>query len=150
MGIRGKAVVTVLTTAGPIVYEMVRKYWPTVKRALEDNPELLRNVQDQLRRLSAARHSGHTSDSIRERIAILREQVDYLQASADNPLEANAATSFRAQLDRFEVSVNTANAASTAKERNRDLRLISDNLDRLTEKILIAFVEEKAADSQGH
>lgn len=148
MGLRGKAVISILTTAGPIVFEMVRKYWPTIKEAIEKNPELLKAAQDQLKRLSLARQSGHSVEGIRERLGILREQVSYLHASADNSAEVRQAATFRAQLDRFEASLVTTAAAGSARARTRELRLISANLDKLTERILMAFVEEKISDSQ--
>ena len=52
--------ITLLTTAAPVVIEMVRKYWPLIEQKLRENPELLSSVQAQLRRLAELRKAGNS------------------------------------------------------------------------------------------
>ena len=138
--------ITLLTTAAPVVIEMVRKYWPLIEQRLRENPELLAGVQAQLRRLSELRKAGNSPESLRERIGILREQVAYLRASADDDGEVRRAATFTRQLDKLEASIRVVDAA-TSRQRTKDLRMISKSLDSLTEKVMTAFIEEKSQDS---
>ncbi|NCD18226.1 MAG: hypothetical protein EOL91_13170 [Actinobacteria bacterium] len=138
--------ITLLTTAAPVVIEMVRKYWPLIEQKLRENPELLSSVQVQLRRLAELRKAGNSPESLRERIGILREQVSYLRASADDDGEVRRAATFTKQLDKIEASIRVVDAASP-RHRTKDLRVISKSLDALTEKIMEAFIEEKSQDS---
>lgn len=145
MAMNRKAI-TILTSAAPVVIEMVRKYWPLIESKLRENPELLHTVQGQLHRLSELRHAGNTPQALRDRIAILREQVAYLRASADNDGEVRRAALFSKQLDNLEASIRVTEAA-TARHKTKDLRHISQNLDGMTEKVVLAFIDEKSQDS---
>lgn len=138
--------ITLLTSAAPVVFEMVRKYWPLIEQRLRENPELLAGVQAQLRRLSELRKAGNSPGSLRERIGILREQVSYLRVSADDDGEVRRAATFTRQLDKLEASIRVVDAA-TSRQRTKDLRVISKSLDSLTEKVMTAFIEEKSQDS---
>lgn len=138
--------ITLLTSAAPVVFEMVRKYWPLIEQRLRENPELLAGVQAQLRRLSELRKAGNSPESLRERIGILREQVSYLRVSADDDGEVRRAATFTRQLDKLEASIRVVDAA-TSRQRTKDLRVISKSLDSLTEKVMTAFIEEKSQDS---
>lgn len=138
--------ITILTTAAPVVIEMVRKYWPLIEQKIRENPELLHGVQDQLKKLSKARQAGYTPDALRDRLAILREQVAYLRASADDDAEARRAQLFQKQIENLSASIRTAEAAA-GRHRTKDLRMISDKVDTLTEKVVTAFIDEKSQDS---
>ncbi len=145
MAMMGKRI-TMLATAAPVVIEMVRKYWPLIEQKLRENPELLNRFQDQLKRLSKARQAGYSPDALRDRLSILREQVAYLRASADDAGEARRAATFAKQLDNLEASIRTAEAA-VGRHRTKDLRMISAKVDTLTEKVVTAFIDEKSQDS---
>ena len=138
--------ITLLTTAAPVVIEMVRKYWPVIEQKIKENPELLHSIQDQLKKLATARKAGFTPDALRDRLAILREQVAYLRAPADDDGEALRATVFQKQIENREASIRTAEAAS-GRHREKDLRMISEKVDALTEKVVTAFIDEKSQDS---
>lgn len=138
--------ITLLTTAAPVVIELVRKYWPLVEQKLAEHPEVLTAMQNQLRRLTELRKAGTSPAALRDRIGILREQVSYLRVSADDDGEAHRAASFSRQLDNLEASIRVTDAASRGR-RARDLRVISRTLDSLTEKVMTAFIEEKSQDS---
>ncbi|MGM0385731.1 MAG: hypothetical protein ACQERF_07105 [Actinomycetota bacterium] len=138
--------ITLLTSAAPVVIEMVRKYWPLIEQKLRENPELLAGVQAQLHKLAELRKSGNSPEALHERIGILREQVSYLRASADDDGEVRRAATFTKQLDKLEASIRVTDAA-TPRRRAKDLRIISHTLDTLTEKVMTAFIEEKSQDS---
>ena len=74
--------ITLLTTAAPVVIEMVRKYWPLIEQKLRENPELLSSVQVQLRRLAALERKK-LQDEYKEVMALIKE-LEALLASLDD------------------------------------------------------------------
>ena len=133
--------------AGPTVVEVVRKFGPTLTKAMKENPEVFRVVQTQVDRMAKARKSGHGSEGLRRRVNILRDQVAYLHASADDARETRRAEEWRRQLDKIDASISVLGAMGK-ETATREEDHIGKRIDKLSGEILSAFIDEQEEDAQ--
>ncbi len=125
-----KTVATIVGTAGPVV----AKY-------LKDHPEIATSVQDTVTKLVKKRTSGPAG--LRETIAVLREQVEYLTASADDAAEAGRARAWSRQLDNLDhAAAMLASSASRA-----EVKALRAKVTAVRGEILAAFIAEQADDA---
>lgn len=141
------ALIKIAVTAGPAVWEAVRRLGPTLTRLRDENPEIYKLVSDQVTRLARTRRESHGPDGLRRRIGVMRDQVAYLLASADDDGERHRAEEWRRQLDKIEASLPLL----TAMSRNaaaRETRHVDERIDELSAAILSAYVDEQREDNQ--
>ncbi|KAE8764671.1 hypothetical protein [Georgenia thermotolerans] len=141
------SLVKIAVTAGPAVWEAVRRMGPMLTRMREENPEIYNLVSQQVTRMASARQENRGEEGLRRRIGVLRDQVAYLIASADDDAESRRAEDWRRQLDKIEASLPLLGAMSrhaAAKEAKH----VDERIDALSAQILSAYVDEQREDHQ--
>ncbi|TRW46226.1 hypothetical protein [Georgenia yuyongxinii] len=139
--------IKVAVAAGPAVWEAVRRLGPTLTRLREENPEIYTLVSDQVTRLARTRRESHGPEGLRRRIGVMRDQVAYLLASADDDGERHRAQDWRRQLDKIEASLPLLTAMSR-QAAAREARHVDERIDELSAVILSAYVDEQREDHQ--
>lgn len=134
MASAASVLIRIAKTLGPLVVPAIIKAWK--------DPRIRDAVLEQVKKLGASR--GASPEEIRGTIAALRDQVDYLTASADEEGERRRAEDWRTQLEKLEhaadlLSAPGAGAAEVEKLRRR--------VDALRTEILEAFVTEQEEDA---
>lgn len=106
------------------------------------NPDLAKKVQEQIDRL--LKHSGYSTADMLETVKVLREQVGYLLASADDERDVARADAWSKQLEQCERTVQLVSVpGATRKER----RTLKKRIAGLRAEILEAFVSETREDA---
>lgn len=126
-----RTVVALVGTAGPVVAKYLR-----------DNPEIGQTVNEAVTKLLKRRSSG--PEGVIETIAVLREQVAYLEASADDDDETQRAQRWGRRLDNLEHAAALLRDSAS----KREMRTVRDQLTTLRGEILAAFVAEQADDAE--
>ncbi|MFH5822706.1 hypothetical protein [Georgenia sp. AZ-5] len=139
--------IKVAVAAGPTVWETVRRLAPVLTKLRQENPEVFNAVTEQVTRLARARREGRGPEALRRRIDVLREQVAYLVASADDEGERRRAEGWRRQLDKLEASLPLLGAMSSHAGA-REAKHIDERIDALSEEVLSAFIDEQREDHQ--
>lgn len=126
-----RTVVAIVGTAGPVV----AKY-------LQEHPEIGQAVSEKVAKLVKARSRGPAG--MRETIAVLREQVTYLRASADSEAETRRAQEWERRLDNLDhASAMLRDGASRS-----EVKAVRERLGTLRGEILAAFIAEQAEDAE--
>lgn len=126
-----RTVVTIVGTAGPVVAKYLREH-----------PEIGQAVGDTVTKLLKKRSSGPAG--MRETIGVLREQVAYLTASADDEAEAARAREWARRLDNLDHAAEMLIDGASRSET----KAVREQLTTLRGEILAAFIAEQADDAQ--
>ena len=78
-------------------------------------------------------------------VRILREQVDYLAASADDELEAQQAAEWAKRLDSCERAAQLLKAPGTTR---KDRKALKKRIEALRTDIFAAYIEERGEDAE--
>ncbi|MDO5700651.1 MAG: DUF6474 family protein [Bowdeniella nasicola] len=140
------ALVAFIKVAGP-AFGLIRTQLPRLLTYLEEHPEVKDQILGMVSRLAPAGSLGASPAALMRQVEVLREQVSYLNASADSPWEADIAADLGRRLDNVEHSIRTVDVL-TGRQRRRRLRSIRDYLTGLTDQILARFINESVEDSE--
>lgn len=143
---RMRNLIKLAIAAGPTIYQVLRKYWPVIKDLLETNPEIVDRITGRVRKL-AKTAKGDSVDDLNARIEVLREQVTYVYASADNAAEAEEAKKWRTDVESIERAIPVLNAMNT-KQKKTEIARLSKRIDQLSAKILSASIREDIEDAE--
>ncbi|MHB1063128.1 MAG: hypothetical protein ACYC1Z_01300 [Georgenia sp.] len=138
--------IKVAATAGPAVWGVVRRFGPMLERMRKDNPEVFDQIATQVQRLARSRREAKGPEGLRRRIVVLRQQLAYLDRSADDDGERVRARGWARQLDKLEASLPLLDTMSR-RTSTREAHRVGDRIDALSEEILTAFIDEQRADS---
>jgi|SRR5699024_2987343 len=111
-------------------------------RWLSDHPEVWERVKEQAATLQ--RTSTNRPDGVLETVAILREQVDYLEGSADDAEETRRAQDWAKRLDSCERAAQLLKAPGTTR---KDRRTLKTRTEALRAEIFEAYIEEMGEDA---
>lgn len=112
-------------------------------RWLAGHPELMDRVKEQLETLKRSRTS--TPAGALETIEVLRGNVGYLAASADDEAEQERAARWAKQLDHCEQAARLVQAPGATR---KDRRALKARVDALRSEIVAAFIQEQGEDAQ--
>ena len=111
-------------------------------RWVSANPEILEKAKQQITQLTKARTG--TPEGVLETITVLRGNVDYLTASADDEAEVKQARDWERQLARCEQAALLLKApGAPGKER----RALKKRIGALRSEIVAAFIAEQGEDA---
>lgn len=139
--------IKVAATAGPAVWTAVRRFGPVLEKLRKDNPEVFDQITSQVQRLARARREAKGPEGLRRRIVVLRQQLTYLDHSADDDAERDRVRAWGRHLDKLEAALPLLETVSR-RQAARETHRISERIDQLSEQVLTAFIEEQRADSQ--
>lgn len=134
--------------AGPAIARAVKTAGPLLDRLRKDYPEAFDAVQQQVKKLAEARRERSGAAAVRRRIAVLREQVEYLRASADDDAEARRAAGWARVLTDVERLLPVV-LAERPRTQRAHLRQIEHRLDELGGDLLAAVIAEREEDAAG-
>lgn len=132
-----KKMSTVLKAAkwlGPLAIEGIRR--------LAKNPEAMSTVKEQGAKL--LKNTGDKPEDVLATIEALRDQVDYLEESADDRAEADRAAAWAKQLEKYERAARLLQAPGATKA---DLASLKKKVGELRGQIFSAFVQEQEEDA---
>lgn len=127
-----KTVVTIVGTAGPVVATY-----------LKDHPEIVASVNATVTKL-VRRRTASPAD-MRSTITVLREQVQYLSASADDDAEQRRAAEWSRRLDNLDHAATMLLDGGSRAE----IKTLRAQVTALRGEILAAFIAEQAQDADG-
>lgn len=130
---------------GPAVVQMVQRYGPVLKKFAKDNPDTVDQLSSKLKNYQKAKRKTGIEGAA-TRIAVLKQQVSFLYASANTAAVAQQATEWKAELTKLEVSLPLIDVMSTAEKR-RKLKEITAKIDQLASEVLAAVVEDEVEDA---
>jgi hypothetical protein len=139
--------IKVAATAGPAVWTAVRRFGPVLEKLRKDNPEVFDQITNQVQRLARTRREAKGPEGLRRRIVVLRQQLSYLDRSADDGAERDRARAWGRHLDKLEAALPLLETMSR-RQAVRETHRISERIDLLSEQILTAFIDEQREDSQ--
>ena len=140
-------IVKVATVAGPAILKMIQTYGPQLREIAANNPEVLTGIK---RKITASNRLGakkFTLPVMQERIAVLKDQVTYLYASANTPAVAKRASAWRSELDALENTLPILGAMSK-NAQNKELAIMQTRIDKLSSDILAATITDNIEDAQ--
>lgn len=111
-------------------------------RWLSAHPEVWERVKEQAAKLQKPRTS--TPDGVLATAQILREQVDYLEDSADDE-EARRARDWAKRLDSCERAAQLLTAPGATR---KDRKALKTSVEALRSEIFAAYIEEMGEDAQ--
>ncbi|WP_353066908.1 hypothetical protein [Arcanobacterium hippocoleae] len=97
--------------------------------------------------ISKARKDDANAESLAKRVAILREQVTYLYASANTPEAAQRARKWRTELSGIEKSLPLLEAMAK-KAQKVELKVLNERIDKLSAAIISANIEDEIEDAE--
>lgn len=133
---------------GPTVALVVARYGPQIRQLMKDNPEAFERITGQFKKSIQARSNQNKKpEGLEDRLALLREQVTYLYASANDAEVARQASSWRKEIEGLERSVPLLNAMGR-KQRSIEKRKLELRIDRLSSQILAASLVDDIEDAE--
>ncbi|MDY5585034.1 MAG: hypothetical protein SPG61_04520 [Arcanobacterium sp.] len=142
-----RVLLRVATIAGPTIFRVIKKYGPQLRQILKENPELFSQIQNRVKQFATLRNSGNSGENLLARIAILREQVTHLYATANSVSVAEQAKQWRNELIALEKSVPLLEVMSP-KLRATELKEIQYRIDRLSAEILSVTITDEIEDAE--
>lgn len=134
MAINYKAVVSAIKWVGPFL--------PKVVETIRNNPEIWETVLRESRRLTGKQESG--PEGVVKTLVVLREQVAYLESSADDVDEAHRARGWAKRLDHCEHAALLLRGAGSSRA---ELQMLQDRVAELRTEIFAAFIAEQGEDA---
>ncbi|KTF05063.1 MULTISPECIES: hypothetical protein [Trueperella] len=142
-----KMLLKIATTAGPVVFEVVRKYGPQIRKLMDDNPDFFDSLKGRLGALAGVSKVKRGAPRLQTRIEVLRQQTTYLYGTANNASVAEQATAWRRELDGLENSLPVVSSMK-GKVRRGNMRHLEERLDSLSAKILALTLEDDIEDAE--
>lgn len=115
----------------------------TGARWLSTHPEVWDGIKEQGAKLQ--KFATDRPDGVLKTVRILREQVDYLAASADDELEAQQAAEWAKRLDSCERAAQLLKAPGTTR---KDRKALKKRIEALRTDIFAAYIEERGEDAE--
>ncbi|MFP7696181.1 hypothetical protein [Trueperella sp. LYQ143] len=144
---RFRTLLRLATTAGPVVYSVIRNYGPQLQRLLADNPALFQKLTSRFGMFSASGQRAKVNNQLADRIRVLRDQAAYLYAAARTASAAEETASWRRELDSLHSSLPII-ATMPTKQRKEQKRIIEQRIDELSAKILAATLKDDIEDAE--
>lgn len=132
--------------SGPVVIQTVQRYGPTLKKLVAENPEAVDKISGKLKTYQSARKKTGV-EGASERIAVLKEQVNYLYGSANTPEVATQAAQWKEELKKLEVTLPLVDVMSAA-QRRKQLRQVNAKIDEVSSAILSAVIQDDIEDAE--
>ncbi|MBR5950524.1 MAG: hypothetical protein IKZ87_03725 [Actinomycetaceae bacterium] len=133
---------------GPTVALVAARYGPQIRQIIKENPEAFERITGQFKKAITARSNQNKKpQGLDERLALLREQVTYLYASANNAEVAHQASAWRKEIEKLERSVPLLNAMGR-KQHAIQKRKMEMRIDRLSSQILAASLVDDIEDAE--
>lgn len=140
--------VKIARRVGPAVAIAVARYGPQIRQLMKDNPEVFDRITGQFKKtIQARKDQNKKPEGLADRLTLLREQVTYLYASANNAEVAAQASAWRKEIESLERSVPLLNAMGR-KQRNIEKRKLEQRIDKLSSKILAASLVDDIEDAE--
>lgn len=111
-------------------------------RWLSAHPEVWEGVKEQATRLQKT--TTNKPDGVLATVAILREQVDYLEGSADDAEETRRAQDWAKRLDSCECAARLLKAPGATR---KDRKTLKTRVETLRSEIFEAYIEEMGEDA---
>lgn len=111
-------------------------------RWLSAHPEVWENVKEQAAKLQ--RTTTNKPDGVLATVEILREQVNYLEDSADDDEEARRARDWATRLDSCERAARLLTAPGATR---KDRKALKTRVEALRSEIFAAYIEEMGEDA---
>ncbi|MDN5892796.1 MAG: hypothetical protein L0H93_02120 [Nocardioides sp.] len=112
-------------------------------RWLSTHPEVWESVKEQAAKLQ--RTTTNKPDGVLATVAILREQVDYLEGSADDAGETRRAQDWAKRLDSCERAAQLLKAPGATR---KDRKALKERTEALRSEIFEAYIEEMGEDAE--
>ena len=112
-------------------------------RWVSAHPEVWEGVKEQATRLQKT--TTNKPDGVLATVAILREQVDYLEDSADDAGETRRAQDWAKRLDSCERAARLLKAPGATR---KDRRTLKTRVEALRSEIFEAYIEEMGEDAE--
>jgi hypothetical protein len=112
-------------------------------RWLSTHPEVWEGVKEQAERLQKA--TTHRPAGVLRTVTILREQVDYLEGSADDAEEARRAKAWAKRLDSCERAAQLLKAPGATRKDRKELK---ESVEALRSEIFSAYIQEMGEDAE--
>ncbi|MCI1675552.1 MAG: hypothetical protein LKJ57_03655 [Ancrocorticia sp.] len=135
----------VAAKAGPVVYALARQLAPQIQRMIAENPEAYSALFGRFRTVLGVK-GGAKQQGLTQRCVVLRDQVTYLYASANNAEVAKKTVAWRNELEALERAIPVLNAMSRRK-KVMEKRQIEKRLDILSSEILAASLVDTVEDA---
>ncbi|WP_010533505.1 hypothetical protein [Brachybacterium squillarum] len=132
---KGSAFIRLAKFLGPVVIGLLTQVW--------NNPQVRTRVLEQAETLFKNR--GSTPQEVIETIEVLRDQVEFLERSADDEAEAQRAKAWAAQLEKYDRAAQLLTAPGSSAA---DVKSLRKKVDALRTEILEAFVAEQDEDAK--
>ncbi|MGO1509492.1 MAG: hypothetical protein ACTHXO_06580 [Actinomycetaceae bacterium] len=134
----------VAIVAGPAIWKIVSRYGPVLIDLRNKNPQAFDKVAGSVKGLAGSMRPG--SGNLASQAEVVRKQINYLVASADDDAELARVSGWRRRLEKIEAAVPLLDAMST-KVRKAQTKTLRTQLDTLAAEVLDAFIGEQAEDS---
>ncbi|ATG50905.1 hypothetical protein CFK38_04700 [Brachybacterium vulturis] len=112
-------------------------------RWISTHPEVWETVKEQATRLQTT--TTNRPDGVLATVAILREQVDYLEGSADDAGETRRAQDWAKRLDSCERAAQLLKAPGATRKDRKTLKV---RTEALRSEIFEAYIEEMGEDAE--
>lgn len=141
-----KVILRLAAKAGPVVLIVAKELAPQINRMLKENPDAFSGITGRFQKVLGSKKEGSTPKGLENRSIVLREQVTYLYASANNAEAARRAISWRNELDALERSLPVIKVMKRSQQIS-ERRRISKRLDELSSQILAASLTDEVEDA---
>ncbi|XCB29956.1 hypothetical protein RQN30_00270 [Arcanobacterium hippocoleae] len=142
-----KLLFKLVTVAGPAIFKIVRKYGPQLREMHQRNPEMFQRVTGKIGAIANARKSELSPENLGKRVEILREQITYLYASANNSEVAEQTRKWRTELAGIQKSIPLLEAMAQ-KNRKIEMKLLNERIDKLSAEIIAANIADQVEDAE--
>ncbi|MCF2706192.1 hypothetical protein I6E29_02770 [Arcanobacterium haemolyticum] len=133
--------------AGPVVFAMVKSLAPQIQRMIRENPEVFNAMSQRFTRVIGSKKDDGNKKNLAHRISVLRDQVTYLYASANNYEAARTTLFWRNELETLERALPVLDAMSRRQRASHE-RHLSRRLDNLSAAILSASLIDDVEDAE--
>ncbi|MGC5629735.1 hypothetical protein ACPYO6_15990 [Georgenia sp. Z1344] len=134
----------VAVVAGPAIWKIVSRYGPVLIDLRNKNPAAFDKVAGSVKGLAGSVRPG--AGNLATQAEVVRKQINYLVASADDDAELARVAGWRRRLEKIEAAVPLLEAMSP-KVRKAQTKTLRAQLDTLAAEVLDAFIGEQAEDA---
>ncbi len=142
-----RLLIRLATIAGPSVLRVVRHYGPQLRTMVNENPQLLEQIKGKIKPLAIARSKETKTQEYKESLEVLRQQVTYLFASANDSVMAAKTRNWRNEIDSLEKSLPLY-ATMSASVRRKELKILQQRIDTLSAAIVDVTISNVIEDAQ--
>ncbi|MGC5617077.1 hypothetical protein [Georgenia sp. Z1491] len=134
----------IAVVAGPAIWKIVSRYGPVLIDMRNKNPAAFDKVAGSVKGLAGSVRPG--PGNLTSQAEVVRKQINYLVASADDDAELARVGGWRKRLEKIEAAIPLLDAMSP-KVRKTQLKTLRAQLDALAAEVLDAFIGEQAEDA---